>query len=354
MAEKDSEVVFMKDLGLAPGGGDNIATPSHPSATHEHMHTTPEGPTITSTPQPIQNMDPYEAHQVDLRYLEGPRKHPKMVVKPETYEGKGDWAEYISHFEDCAELGGWDNKSKCLVLAANLRGAARKYYTGLGNDEKKDYIKLVSALRRRFGGEHRQNSWLSKLEMRKRKSGESVADMGDDIWQMTQRAYYDFDHRSQEQLALKHFYRVIDPEMKVKCVENKCTTIADAVDVVERYEALYEDRRDSRRSQLRAVDATKQTTTEDVLSKLVEQMNTMTKMMEQQSLQNHNNPRPRQNRLCFQCGEEGHFMASCPQRRNHQQSHDGGRTTGPQSRASTNNHRSINNYFRQGNFRPSN
>ena len=96
----------MKDLGLGPGGGDNIATPSHPSATHEHMHTTPEGPTITSTPQPIQNMDPYEAHQVDLRYLEGPRKHPKMVVKPETYEGKGDWAEYIPHFEDCAELGG--------------------------------------------------------------------------------------------------------------------------------------------------------------------------------------------------------------------------------------------------------
>ena len=32
-----------------------------------------------------------------------------------------------------------------------------------------------------------------------------VSDLGDDIWRMTQRAYHDFDLRSQEQLALKHF-----------------------------------------------------------------------------------------------------------------------------------------------------
>lgn len=70
--------------------------------------------------------------------------------------------------------------------------------------------------------------------MRKRKPGESVADLGDDVWQMTQRDYYDFDQRSQEQLALKHFYRVIEADMKVKCVENKCSNIGDAVDVVER------------------------------------------------------------------------------------------------------------------------
>ena len=56
-------------------------------------------------------------------------------------------------------------------------------------------------------------------KMRHRKQGESVSDLGDDIWRMTQRAY-DFDLRSREQLALKHFYRVVDAEIKVKCVEN--------------------------------------------------------------------------------------------------------------------------------------
>ena len=73
---------------------------------------------------------------------------------------------------------------------------------------------------------------------------------------MTQRAYHDFDLRSQEQLALKHFYCVVDAEMKVKCVENKCTNIYDAVAVVERYEALYEDRREGRKVHVRAVEKT--------------------------------------------------------------------------------------------------
>ena len=72
---------------------------------------------------------------------------------------------------------------------------------------------------------------------------------------MTQRAYYDFDHRSQEQLALKHFYRVIYADMKVKCFENKFSNMLDAVNIVERYEALYDDKKDSRRTAVRVVES---------------------------------------------------------------------------------------------------
>ena len=170
----------------------------------------------------------------------------KMVVKLERYDGKGDWAEYISHFSDCAALGNWDDRTKCLILAANLHATARKYYTVLPTEDKRDYGGLVAALRKRFGGKHRQDSWLYKLEVWKRNPVESAADLGDDIWSMSQKTYYDFDQRSQEQLALKHLYRVLDADMKVKCVEND-SNIAEAVDVVERYEALYEDRKDSQR-----------------------------------------------------------------------------------------------------------
>ena len=111
-----------------------------------------------------------------------------MVVKPERYDKKGDWAEFISHFSDCAALGNWDDGTKCLILAANLHATARKYYTGLPTEDKRDYGRLVAALRKRFGGEHRQDSWLYKLEMRKRKPGESAADLGDGIWSMSQKA----------------------------------------------------------------------------------------------------------------------------------------------------------------------
>ena len=99
----------------------------------------------------------------------------------------------------------WTDRERCLVLEANLRAASRKYYTGLSSEEKQDYTRLTAALKRRFGGEHRQDALLSKLEMTKMRPGESISEIGNDIWQMTQHAYYNLDHRSQEQLALKTF-----------------------------------------------------------------------------------------------------------------------------------------------------
>ena len=96
-----------------------------------------------------------------------------------------------------------------------------------------------------------------------------MADLGNDIWQMSQKATYDFGQRSQVWLSLKHVYRVVDAGMTVKCVGNKCRNISDAVDVVKRYESLYEDRRGSKGSVVRDIEAEKPVSTEDTLNKLL-------------------------------------------------------------------------------------
>lgn len=363
MAEGDSEVTFSKGLEAAlDEGGDNLGELTDDPGTADAGNPEPAqrdcfGALTPAQMLPSQLGNLSSTPMVRQDNLNDNPRHVKMVVKPETYEGKGDWAEYLSHFNDCAELGGWDNKVKCLVLAANLRGAARKYYTGLGREEKKDYNRLILALKKRFGGEHRQDSWLSRLEMRKRRSGEAVADLGDDIWQMAQRAYYDFDQRSQEQLALKHFYRVIESDMKVKCVENRCTNIFDAVDVMERYEALYEDRKESRKTSVRAVEATKQMPTAD-LGRIMEQLEKMdarqTRWERVMAQSEANLPqrggvsreRTYKDRACYHCGEKDHFISACPHRDQPRQpgqsnaGQDSGRTWWPRQSA--------------GNSRPSN
>ena len=352
MADGDSEIVFKtpakdqvsdrpehQEIEESELQGDN-----HLNSTQDRTLTNlpphEEGVTSTPTASHTALRDPSSG---DCRPI------AKIVVKPEKYEGKGDWSEYISHFNDCAALGNWDDRTKCLILAANLHGAARKYYTGLSADEKKHYERLTSALRRRFGGEHRQDSWLYKLEMRKRKTGESAADLGDDIWLMAQRAYYDFDQRSQEQLALKHFYRVLDSDMKVKCVENHCSNIADAVDVVERYEALYEDRKDGKRSTVRAVETARPSSIEEDLKKIIKQIEVLQDRQDKQeqkfSRDNRNTsqggPRRRNNgQLCFGCGAPDHFISVCPQRS----------SSGQQSRG---NHAAAQSRS-AGNFHPSN
>jgi hypothetical protein len=74
--------------------------------------------------------------------------------------------------------------------------------------------------------------------MRKRKPGESVAALADDLRQMSQRACVDLDARAQEVLALNQLYKSITPEVKYQCTNQGCETVAEAVEVIERYEAI--------------------------------------------------------------------------------------------------------------------
>ncbi|VDI71333.1 Hypothetical predicted protein [Mytilus galloprovincialis] len=125
--------------------------------------------------------------------------HP-ATIRPDAYSGSDDcWEEYFSHFQDCAELGRW---------------------------------------KERFGSARQQNRWLSRFEMRTRNSGETVAALGDDLRQMVQKAYCNLDSLAQEVLALNQLYKSIPIEMKCRCVDRECKTVADAVDIIERYEAL--------------------------------------------------------------------------------------------------------------------
>ncbi|CAG2246783.1 unnamed protein product [Mytilus edulis] len=163
--------------------------------------------------------------------------HP-ATIRPDAYSGSDDWEEYFSHFQDCAELGRWSTEDRVLTLAASLKGPARTFYMSLPTHERRPYSILVRHLEERFGSARQQNRWLSRFEMRTRNSGETVAALGDDLRQMVQKAYCNLDSLAQEVLALNQLYKSIPIEMKCRCVDRECKTVADAVDIIERYEAL--------------------------------------------------------------------------------------------------------------------
>ncbi|CAG2240209.1 unnamed protein product [Mytilus edulis] len=80
------------------------------------------------------------------------------TIKPEPYNGKDSWEEYISHFENCADLGRWKESEKVLLLAASLRGPARTFYISLTSTEKKSYclLQMASLASEATGGEYQQ------------------------------------------------------------------------------------------------------------------------------------------------------------------------------------------------------
>ncbi|MCG7866921.1 MAG: hypothetical protein JAY74_11180 [Candidatus Thiodiazotropha taylori] len=248
------------------------------------------------------------------------------TVKPDPYSGQESWEEYISHFENCADLSKWDHRQKVLMLAASLRGQARTFYMSLACEQKNSYRSLVASLNQRFGSSRHQNRWLAKLEMRRREPNESIAAVGDDIRQMAQKAYCNLDSLAQEALALNQLYKIVSLEMKCRCIDRDCRTVAEAVDVIERYEAIMGDNSDRKRSNMRTIDSSplnkaesqrlqKKPTIETALERIEARLDRLERQnqFQQQTVpkQGVNAQKPTK-RTCFTCNSPFHLYKNCP------------------------------------------
>ena len=89
-------------------------------------------------------------------------------IKPDTYDGTGSFEQYMSHFDDCAELSNWNERTRVLILASGLRGTARNFYMSLPDSDRRHYSTLVPQLADRFGGSKNETIWLNRLENRRR------------------------------------------------------------------------------------------------------------------------------------------------------------------------------------------
>lgn len=256
-----------------------------------------------------------------------------VAVKPELYDGTEDWEEYISHFEVCAELGRWRPYDRVLALAAALKGPARTFYISLSTAEKRDYDVLIQRLGQRFGSTRQQNRWLSRLEARKRKPGESIAALADDLRQMAQRAYTDLDNRAQEVLALNQLYKNVAPEVKYQCTSHECRTVTYAVEIIERYEAILGDSTEKKRASVRAItekvaekdnDPTEISLDKDDIKTLAKRIEELESRSRTEQHPANKNSRPRFNTKtnssttqrrelrCYLCNSPDHLCRRCP------------------------------------------
>ena len=138
--------------------------------------------------------------------------HTSPHMKPQTYNGDEDWESYLNHFELCAKLGRWSYQDRVLYLAASLRGNAQVYYMTLMPAERSSYHTLVVKLGLRFSNARQQPMWISRLEARVRRQNESIAELGDDLRRMSQRAYSSLNSEAKEMLALNQLYKSVSPE----------------------------------------------------------------------------------------------------------------------------------------------
>lgn len=263
-----------------------------------------------------------------------------ITIKPDKYDGDEDWEQYISHFEDCAELGKWNKREKFLTLAACLKGQARAFYTTLSRHEKVTYEDLAHALEQRFGSARQQTRWVSKFQTRLKLVGESIAAFGDDLRLLARKAYSNLELEAQETLALQQFCKALSVEMKCRVMDRDCKTIAEAVEVVERYEDLMnESHFERRRNIVRQVGGSEDQTvanghdgygqrkaswqdrgtrSDEGLQRTLRSIQFRLDRIEKSS-QRRNRDGPRR---CFACQGLNHIARNCPNRQNSNDSRD--------------------------------
>lgn len=251
-------------------------------------------------------------------------------VKPDSYTGEEDWESYLSHFQNCAALGHWPDEEKGLCLAACLRGQARTFYMGLSAAERTSYPMLVKRLTERFGSARQQSRWLMRLEARRRRPGEAMATVGDDIRRMAQRAYPDFSARAQEVIALNQLYKAIPVDLKFKCMDKECPTVTEAVDIIERYEAVLDDEKERKKLGINMVSdggpknsQIKPVGTEVAMQHILQEMQMINKGINQLVLREDNKrygeatgkpqyARKSGSMRCFTCDSPDHIRRDCP------------------------------------------
>ena len=74
-------------------------------------------------------------------------KLKKFSLRPEKYDGKGDFEGWVNQFEEYATLGQWNEEEKASLLFLYITAGARMYFVGLPEREKMVYATRVEALR---------------------------------------------------------------------------------------------------------------------------------------------------------------------------------------------------------------
>lgn len=285
----------------------------------------------TTYPNPQRYSEPMYRHAVQHQH--------RLHVKPEFFNGEDDWDQYISHFQNCADLGRWSETDKALTLSACLKGQARAFYLGLSPLDRSSYYKLVQKFSERFGSVRQQSRYLTKFETRKRRPEETIASLGDDLRLLAQRAYPDLGADAQESLALHQFYKAITLEMKCRCIDRDCRTIESAVQIVERYEAILGEGTEKKKNSVRAINNIADSgpsnsrshhyrnsnksrpndkpqasdPTEVILKQILDRLEKLEGRSQPAGVKDSTRPKPYFRRgSCFICQSPEHFLLDCP------------------------------------------
>jgi len=275
------------------------------------------------------NPDTPYVSRMNVHFMERDRHSGSSVrVNPRPYNGTSSWRSYMSHFERVSRINRWNEEQKIDFLWVNLTGSALTYVETLAEDRTCSYSDLCEALDERFGDSQLAEVFKSELRSRRRREGESLPALAQEIYSLVQRAYPEIGREGVEELAIEKFREALpDHEQRMAVFRSKARMIDQAVKAAIDAESwqISESRRaplpkiravvdqeveqhsrDEERGSMRAVSA-RQGDHQEIMKKLEE-------LIAKIKTEGPMPPHPaykRSSPRCYYCDKLGHLVRDC-------------------------------------------
>ena len=154
----------------------------------------------------------------------------RPVVLPESFNGEGDWSDWIEHFESVAAVNRWTEEEKLLWLRVRLVGRAATAFKRVDEDAKRSYGDSIAALKERFDPGSKRELYLAELLARKKRPREEWAAFAEDLKRLVERAYPELQDNAREQIALTHYLGQLDqPQLAFSVKQRRPKAVDEAV-----------------------------------------------------------------------------------------------------------------------------
>ncbi|CAC5357182.1 Retrovirus-related Pol polyprotein from transposon 17.6 [Mytilus coruscus] len=159
-------------------------------------------------------------------------------AKLPSFTGKEKWEVWINRFEAVANLQNWDNKTKLSELLTRLQGEAGDFvFDQLNSKTLKNYTKLATELKNRFGVFENKRTYNVQFNRRTQKPNEDTADYAAELKRIYDKAYSNRHAKiRQEDLLQRFLMELSDNEARIHIELTKDPkTIEEAVQEVITY-----------------------------------------------------------------------------------------------------------------------
>ncbi|CAC5410263.1 unnamed protein product [Mytilus coruscus] len=159
-------------------------------------------------------------------------------AKLPSFTGKEKWEVWINRFEAVANLQNWDNKTKLSELLTRLQGEAGDFvFDQLNSKTLKNYSKLATELKNRFGVFENKRTYKVQFNRRTQKPNEDTADYAAELKRIYDKAYSNRHAKiRQEDLLQRFLMGLLDNEARIHIELTKDPkTIEEAVQEVITY-----------------------------------------------------------------------------------------------------------------------